>query len=40
MSGGVAKLLIAEDEDTLSFFLRQSLEDATPPFSVEVAAER
>lgn len=38
MSDGVAKLLIAEDEDTLSFFLRQSLEDATPPFSVEVAS--
>jgi DNA-binding NtrC family response regulator len=30
------RLLIAEDEDTLSFFLRQSLEDATPPFTVEV----
>lgn len=38
MSDGVAKLLIAEDEDTLSFFLRQSLEDATPPFLVEVAS--
>lgn len=36
MSDSSAKLLIAEDEDTLSFFLRQSLEDATPPFMVEV----
>jgi len=36
MSNSAAKLLIAEDEDTLSFFLRQSLEDATPPFMVEV----
>ncbi len=36
MSDSSAKLLIAEDEDTLSFFLRQSLEDATPPFVVEV----
>lgn len=36
MSGAVAKLLIAEDEDTLSFFLQRSLEDATPPFAVEV----
>lgn len=37
MSDTWAKLLIAEDEDTLSFFLRQSLEDSTPPFLVEVA---
>ncbi len=37
MSDSMAKLLIAEDEDTLSYFLRRSLEDATPPFSVEVA---
>jgi CheY-like chemotaxis protein len=29
------RLLIAEDEDTLSYFLRQSLEDAKPPFTVE-----
>jgi DNA-binding NtrC family response regulator len=36
MSNSFAKLLIAEDEDTLSFFLRQSLEDARPPFTVEV----
>lgn len=36
MSETWAKLLIAEDEDTLSFFLRQSLEDSTPPFMVEV----
>ena len=38
MSRGTARLLIAEDEDTLSYFLRRSLEDATPPFKVEVAA--
>jgi CheY-like chemotaxis protein len=38
MSNGMARLLIAEDEDTLSYFLRRSLEDATPPFRVEVAA--
>ena len=37
MSETMAKLLIAEDEDTLSYFLRRSLEDSTPPFSVEVA---
>lgn len=37
MSDGMARLLIAEDEDTLSYFLRRSLEDATPPFKVEVA---
>jgi DNA-binding NtrC family response regulator len=36
MSNSWVKLLIAEDEDTLSFFLRQSLEDSTPPFLVEV----
>jgi DNA-binding response OmpR family regulator len=36
VSNSSARLLIAEDEDTLSFFLRQSLEDATPPFVVEV----
>jgi len=36
MSDTWAKLLIAEDEDTLSFFLRQSLEDSTPPLLVEV----
>lgn len=36
MSETWAKLLIAEDEDTLSFFLQQSLEDSTPPFVVEV----
>lgn len=36
MANSSAKLLIAEDEDTLSFFLRQSLEDTTPPFMVEV----
>jgi CheY-like chemotaxis protein len=32
----LGKLLIAEDEDTLSYFLRQSLEDSTPSFRVEV----
>lgn len=37
MSETWPKLLIAEDEDTLSFFLRESLEDSTPPFMVEVA---
>jgi len=37
MSDRVARLLIAEDEDTLTFFLRQSLEDARPPFAGEVA---
>lgn len=36
MSNSSAKLLIAEDEDTLSFFLRRSLENAKPPFKVEV----
>jgi CheY-like chemotaxis protein len=36
MSNSVARLLIAEDEDTLSYFLRQSLEDSRPPFKVEV----
>jgi len=36
MTNSVAKLLVAEDEETLSFFLQQSLEDATPPFVVEV----
>lgn len=36
MSNSSAKLLIAEDEDTLSFFLRRSLENAKPPFMVEV----
>jgi DNA-binding response OmpR family regulator len=36
MSNSSAKLLIAEDEDTLSFFLRRSLENAKPPFVVEV----
>lgn len=37
MGGTLGRLLIAEDEDTLSYFLRQSLEDSTPPFRVEVA---
>jgi CheY-like chemotaxis protein len=37
MSDTMAKLLIAEDEDTLSYFLRRSLEDSVPPFAVEVA---
>ncbi len=37
MSQTMARLLIAEDEDTLSYFLRRSLEDCTPPFRVEVA---
>jgi CheY-like chemotaxis protein len=32
----LGRLLIAEDEDTLSYFLRQSLEDSTPSFKVEV----
>lgn len=36
MSNSWVKLLIAEDEDTLSFFLRQSLQESTPPFLVEV----
>jgi CheY-like chemotaxis protein len=36
MTDRPARLLIAEDEDTLSYFLRQSLEDAKPPFTVEV----
>lgn len=36
MSDSLGRLLIAEDEDTLSFFLRRSLEDATPPFMVEI----
>jgi DNA-binding NtrC family response regulator len=36
MSDTLGRLLIAEDEDTLSYFLRQSLEDSTPPFRVEV----
>ena len=36
MSDKLARLLIAEDEDTLSYFLRQSLEDSTPRFTVEV----
>jgi DNA-binding NtrC family response regulator len=36
MSDTLGKLLIAEDEDTLSYFLRQSLEDSTPSFRVEV----
>jgi DNA-binding NtrC family response regulator len=38
MSDTLGRLLIAEDEDTLSYFLRQSLEDSTPPFKVEVVA--
>jgi DNA-binding NtrC family response regulator len=38
MSDALGRLLIAEDEDTLSYFLRQSLEDSTPPFKVEVVA--
>ncbi len=37
MADILARLLIAEDEDTLSYFLRQSLEDSKPPFRVEVA---
>jgi CheY-like chemotaxis protein len=37
MSETLAKLLIAEDEDTLSYFLQRSLEDSVPPFAVEVA---
>jgi CheY-like chemotaxis protein len=37
MGDELGRLLIAEDEDTLSYFLRQSLEDSTPPFRVEVA---
>lgn len=37
MGDKLGRLLIAEDEDTLSYFLRQSLEDSTPPFRVEVA---
>ncbi|MDH4207737.1 MAG: response regulator [Anaerolineae bacterium] len=37
MSDRMARLLIAEDEDTLSYFLRRSLEDGTPCFKVEVA---
>ena len=36
LSSRPSRLLIAEDEDTLSYFLRQSLEDAMPPFTVEV----
>jgi CheY-like chemotaxis protein len=36
MKDGQTRLLIAEDEDTLSYFLRQSLEDAKPPFTVEI----
>jgi CheY-like chemotaxis protein len=36
MTDILARLLIAEDEDTLSYFLRQSLEDSKPPFRVEV----
>ena len=36
MSDTLGRLLIAEDEDTLSYFLRQSLEDSTPSFRVEV----
>ena len=36
MSETLGRLLIAEDEDTLSYFLRQSLEDSTPSFKVEV----
>jgi DNA-binding NtrC family response regulator len=36
MTETLARLLIAEDEDTLSYFLRQSLEDSTPSFKVEV----
>lgn len=35
MSNLSPRLLIAEDEDTLSFFLRESLEDATPAYEVE-----
>ena len=35
MSDVSARVLIAEDEDTLSFFLRQSLQDARPPYTVE-----
>jgi CheY-like chemotaxis protein len=38
MSDVVPKLLIAEDEDTLSYFLRRSLEECTPAFNVEVAS--
>jgi DNA-binding NtrC family response regulator len=36
MTETLGRLLIAEDEDTLSYFLRQSLEDSTPSFKVEV----
>ena len=36
MTETLGKLLIAEDEDTLSYFLRQSLEESTPSFKVEV----
>jgi CheY-like chemotaxis protein len=35
MKDRLTRLLIAEDEDTLSYFLRQSLEDGKPPFTVE-----
>jgi len=38
MSDALGRLLIAEDEDTLSYFLRQSLEDSTPPFKVAVVS--
>jgi DNA-binding NtrC family response regulator len=36
MTETLGRLLIAEDEDTLSYFLRQSLEESTPSFKVEV----
>jgi DNA-binding NtrC family response regulator len=36
MTETLGRLLIAEDEDTLSYFLRQSLEDSSPSFKVEV----
>jgi DNA-binding NtrC family response regulator len=36
MTEMLGRLLIAEDEDTLSYFLRRSLEDSSPSFKVEV----
>jgi DNA-binding NtrC family response regulator len=36
MTETLGRLLIAEDEDTLSYFLRQSLEESSPSFKVEV----
>lgn len=36
MKDRLTRLLIAEDEDTLSYFLRQSLEDGKPPIAVEI----